>query len=410
MRAGSSGLVLVEVVVGLLGVVIGGGLAGGLLAYSGGRPVNVLPLLGLFAVLPLVLSLLFVLGSVTYRWWRLLPVVGDLALAISLGRMRVAELVSRWWLRGGTVGLDAGSWPSVMGWLAARWSLGFGLWFQIGGMGVLVLSVLFSDLAFGWATTLEMESAWLAEVLRVTATPWVWAWSDATVDTTLIEASRIYRVPGDPTGVEAGGTSLGRWWPYLLMAMVVYGLLPRLLVFGWSVFRLRVAEVRAVLRLEGVRDVLLDLKEGPTTKNRSGGRAAGGAGAPAAGGDARVDRRPVAVVAVSGIDVPEGVGVEASEMIPLERAAEALAGRAGEVGDVQVLVRGWEPPVGDVLDDVAMLRSSLGEGLRVVVVLVASAGGGIDKLNMADWRRSVSGLGLRGVVVAQLDGRGGGDG
>lgn len=397
VTAAAAALTVLELVVWCVGFCMGGSVAGALLVYSGTRPVNVLPILGFFAILPLLLSVLFLVATLTRAWWPRLVILGDLAEVLALGRSRLAGWVSRWSLPSELKGLDVSRWSGLMGWLAARWSLGLGVAFQIGGMGLLVLSVLFSDLAFGWATTLELDSQAIVDVFAWVAAPWSWAWPAATVDIGLVEASRVYREPGDLTGVSVEGQVLGRWWPFLLMTMLVYGLFPRLLVFGLALWGGRHESVRVIVGLEGVRDVLLDLKEGPVAPSSEDGQEVQ---AELVAGGVRLDPNPVAIFAVAGLMGRSDEG----KVVPLSESRLVAENLRADAGDVQVRVRGWEPPVGDVLDDLRALRRSLDESLRVVVVLEPLEGRRVEALNSADWRRAVRALGERGMVVAVAGG------
>lgn len=384
---------LIQMGILLVGAFLGGGLAGALLAYSGERPVNVLPLLVVFVLLPLVLSLLFIVGIVTQRWWPRLPVLGDLSTVWSTTRMMVAR---RWLERSLKVELSGPGidrvWSPIAGWLGARWSLGLGLGFQSGGLVVLIGAVTLSDLAFGWATTLEVSNERVAQWVQASAEPWVWAWPPATVDYELIERSRVYRLPGDTTGVESGtreeGVILGGWWRYLLMAMLVYGLIPRLLTYGYAGWRVRHEARSAVLSLDGARDVLLGMLESPLPLGD--GRSEG---AVEAQGLARLDRQPAAVLWSEPGDcsqswkswVDDGWSGPSGSLNDLTILTQ-LTG--SDHGDVLVIVPGWEPPMGDRLDDLSALRQRLGNrNQRIVVVLASPDSRALAEEEISDWRR-----------------------
>ncbi|WP_428389822.1 DUF2868 domain-containing protein [Mucisphaera sp.] len=397
----------------LLGLLLGLGVSGGLMAYSGERPVNVLPLIGFFVVLPLVLTGVMMVGVMTRAWWPSLPVLGDLAGLMSGARIRLVG-----WMLGRQKPLEGrANWVReipglgrVMHWQGLRWGLGLGLGFQLGGVLALTGAVVFSDVAFGWATTLEVSTESVSEWVATGASPWTWAWPEAGVSPELVALSRVYRGPGDVTGLgdleRDEALLLGGWWRFLLMAMLVYGLMPRVVAYGWVTWRLRSEALSVMVGLTGVRDVLLDLYEGGTRTSEDGVSANH---VPGAASESVVDPFPAGVLFGLGVSadlVPwrtwlrsDWSGVQGTlddeAVIASLRRADAGSGQA----DVLVVVRGWEPPMGDVLDDLASLRRSLGEsGSRIVVVLLAAADG-LPEAVVSDWRRAVSGIPGVAVVV-----------
>lgn len=186
-------------------------------------------------------------------WWMLAFLSGFVLAAASLnyaptGRINVLWL---WWLWAGLplIGSFVSLWflcygrsrPWLFKWRAQtmHWHpspaerlqmLGalqqFWLW---AGGGVLVgylALLMFTDLAFGWSSTLIDQPVRVVEVTAVIAAPWGWLWSAAVPDYTLVEATRYARV--NPLAGDV--TRVGDWWPFLLMSLLVYNLLPRILL------------------------------------------------------------------------------------------------------------------------------------------------------------------------------------
>ena len=93
----------------------------------------------------------------------------------------------------------------------------------------------------------------MQRVTDALARPWA-AWApEAVPSTELIEHTQFYRV--QPRAVEDPAL-FGDWWPFLLSAMAVYGLAPRLLFLLYATWRVRVCLRRAMPRLPGAGDVL----------------------------------------------------------------------------------------------------------------------------------------------------------
>jgi hypothetical protein len=102
------------------------------------------------------------------------------------------------------------------------------LWL-VAGAGLLItylILLLFTDLAFGWSSTLIDESKHIVSWSQTIAAPWGWLWPSAVPDASLVEATRYTRI--DP---HAGQTQwAGEWWRFLLASLVVYNILPRALI------------------------------------------------------------------------------------------------------------------------------------------------------------------------------------
>lgn len=95
------------------------------------------------------------------------------------------------------------------------------------GMLVAFLTLLlFTDLAFGWSSTLINDPALIHKVTQVISFHWQAYWPSAVPDQALIENTRFIRIA--PTAENA--VNAGDWWPFLLASLVTYNLLPRILL------------------------------------------------------------------------------------------------------------------------------------------------------------------------------------
>ena len=168
------------------GMLLGGGLAGVALDYEGRYPVNLFALLGVLVGVPLVLLVLTLM---------LLPgrLPGMGAVRDVLAGMNVGRWVGAW--------LDRYTQTDVFQFVSggaktsafARWQLViFSQWLAIGFfVGVLTVAwllVAFTDLAFGWSTTLQVEADGIQRLFAVIAMPWSSWLASATPDITLVEA------------------------------------------------------------------------------------------------------------------------------------------------------------------------------------------------------------------------------
>lgn len=114
----------------------------------------------------------------------------------------------------------------------------FGMAFNGTVVCFIVFRVLFFDTAFGWQSTLQLGADAIERIVTVMALPWSWIEPggfavptfDQIVGSRIILKDGIYRLATQ---------DLISWWPFLCMAIIVYGFLPRLFLFGYGAMALR---------------------------------------------------------------------------------------------------------------------------------------------------------------------------
>lgn len=147
------------------------------------------------------------------------------------------------------------------------------LWL-IAGLGLLLgylTLLLFTDLAFGWSSTLIDEPGRVVSLTQAVAAPWQWFWPSAVPSGELVEATRYARI--DPLANQVQWA--GDWWRFLLASLLFYNLLPRsliaigiALVLSWrGQHQLRVRAPTLVMdtapRLESSADTLANWQSAP---------------------------------------------------------------------------------------------------------------------------------------------------
>ncbi len=94
-------------------------------------------------------------------------------------------------------------------------------------MGYLVL-LLFSDLAFGWSSTILEDRNTISRAVHWLALPWWSLWPAAVPTESLVAATQYQRVvPG-----EGDPAMAGQWWRFLMASLLLYNLLPRAVLAG----------------------------------------------------------------------------------------------------------------------------------------------------------------------------------
>jgi len=236
----------------LFSLLVGSALAASFLRYDGTTPVNVSGFFAIFILVQLLLLMLN-LGLLGYRLLRRVKTPKSILYALltrALARLftSVFKRSQKHLPAGRRLDLQAVSgslrqlrqiYGNLLLWPAFILLQLAGTGFNLGVLLTLLAKVSFTDVAFGWQSTLPLTDAFLAELVRLIALPWAWllppVWAYPGLEQ--IIGSKIVLIEGNWRLTHAGLTS---WWPFLLCGIIVYGLIPRLLLLAWGSYQLRV--------------------------------------------------------------------------------------------------------------------------------------------------------------------------
>jgi hypothetical protein len=398
----------------LFGLISGAGAAAALFRYDGSHPVNVVRVLGFYVGLQALLLAGTAFLCLPSRWRSALPgleALQDLLSLLSPGRVlgwlqralpsAQREAAERF---RGIAGRHRRLYGDVEKWLWLSAAQGFGVSFHLASLGTALALVAFTDLAFGWSTTLDVDPHTLHRITSALSLPFA-AWlPDAVPTLALIESTQYFR--GVVGGMRDPGHS-APWWRFVAACMVCYALLPRALFFTFARFRLASAVQRAFTQQPAVfalRDRLeseavettAEEPEAPSAEGRLRARAAAPAPAPGT---------PCAALLWAGFPLDPSrslaqAGLAASP--PFLRAGEGALAQDGAAIDalkrggrepIAVLVKSWEPPLLELQDFLRALRDAVGDGRVVALVPVAAGAQGEPSAPgdaaLAPWRRAV---------------------
>ncbi len=253
----------------VLGLAVGVGTALAVFYYEGSRPVNVINVLAVFVFLQILLLAGFVIACLPRTAIRYLP--GFTTLQDALQSLNPGRLVSAFirYLpqdkRNALGRLIANAnkrqrpFATLSKWMILRWSQYFALTFNVGAILCVLYLVVFSDLAFGWSTTLETDSSSFHGLVQWLTIPWQALFAHAVPTLELVESTRYFRLDeGLLPNTQAGSDPalLGQWWPFLLLCMLVYGLLPRVFSNLYASWRTISAANRVLVSLPESTDLL----------------------------------------------------------------------------------------------------------------------------------------------------------
>lgn len=386
----------------VFGALVGGSATSVALSYDGDYPVNLLALLGVLIGLPGVL-LVMTLAGMLLRASHWTP-LAKLSAQVTLNRWLIGL-----WDRVSGLTLNANFGQANARGALAYWQLMlFSQWFAVGFFvgvaAVFMMLVAVTDLAFGWSTTLEVEAQRIYRWTAALSWPWAQAVPVAAPTLELVEVSRFYRL----ADVEQGAQTLGGWWPFVLMSVLVWGLLPRLLLLGVCVWQTKAAAV-AYLREHSEVSALLDRLRAPALRLGEDVEAPAQAGA-ATPPDHKLPIQFSNAAAVSWNGAhPVGQIGQAGELVALSSTdsdverRQSIQGLAKDAEQVMIFTKGWEPPLLEFLDLLRDIRDALGAAPSIVVAPVGLADQALGPTDLAVWRQSVASLGDARTYVSSLE-------
>ncbi|MBI5018445.1 MAG: DUF2868 domain-containing protein [Deltaproteobacteria bacterium] len=427
---------LVGAILAIVGFSLGASLVGGWLALTR-EPVNVLYFWAITVGLPLVTLLLWLVAVLPKTWVRWLPGLGGLRALLRAVGPAVPALVARvsgvWPFRAAPRDEWRAFWARLRGldwvygparfWLAVELTQRLVLAFSLGAVGAFVALSYATDPSFGWRSTLLSPSE-VHAATQVVSAPWSWAVPGAALTLAEVRDTRYSSLdlrytgvgwPSDRSRTSRRGEAWAAWWPFLLVSMLFYALVPRLLTNAFSRWKANRFIRRAPLDhadfqklVERLRRPPVDTRS-PTAEEHP----------PDLALDARVTgpsaplEGTCQVVLWEGVDLDEPevrrrvegrLGTEVGgvfsvggvDLEPDARVLQALA-RDAKADAIAVLVEAWEPPSGDYLDFLAELRRHLGKGRIVTVLLFDRDGRGRPAAPSAErsrpWLQRIAAMG-----------------
>ena len=237
------------------GLLFGSAVTGALLKYEGTEAINVSSYFWLLIVLQILLVALAVLSWLCLKMpglRKFLP--SDLSLAGQFFRWLWTRLVGIF-NRQNMLQIDAArreqmqkaigllkSRNSVYG--AALYGPGlllvqlFGIAFNVAAIAVTLFRLASRDLAFGWQSTLSVSDQAVYTLTRWIAFPWRWLFGEGSGYPSLDQVTNSRVILKQGIG-DMPMEALRAWWPFLVLSLLVYGLLPRLIFYSSSRYGMR---------------------------------------------------------------------------------------------------------------------------------------------------------------------------
>jgi hypothetical protein len=410
------------VLLALAGLLVGVGTGSALFYYDGTHPVNVVRVLAVLVGLQVLLIVMTAVLALPEGWRSKLPGLAALQDVLALaspgrlqGALRRLVPADRRAALERALGLarsHQGLYGEVQKWSLLLGSQWFGVAFNVGAIVTSLFLVAFTDLAFGWSTTLDVDERSLHALVRGLSTPWRSWLPDATPSLALVESTQYFR--GRHDGV-TDPAATAPWWRFLLACMLVYGFAPRFAALCAVRWRLSVAIGRAFEHVPGLA-ALRDRLDSRLVETTAEGPESEPGGQRASSGSVD-DRLPSAdacqLVLWAGLPLPDdaaagrlgaALGLDVSRVYRAGEGTLEVDDRIvrdvaeSEAGTpVVVLVKAWEPPVLEFLDFLRDLRTAIGTTRAVAVVPLGLDGDGLpaapEPVHVQQWRRVLQSVG-----------------
>ena len=374
----------VSLILIVLGALCGLGLAGALMHYDGSQPINILMLLAWLVFLPLV----FLFTSLLLPYIQSDSFLGGInpgSIVLSLFKKKSLVLEEIFSTNRAHVNKD-----KFMRWRLMLYSQIFGLALALTALVTILIRVSFSDLAFGWSTTLALDANSLAQWLQALAWPWASWFPEAVPSLELIQQSRYFRLEG--VSHEISAEALTHWWKFIVMCLLFYAVLLRLILLLFTNFKYRQAIKSMLLQHPEITALFDRMNEVIETVQSDAPQVVATHGSK----DSEID----SIVASSGLVVlwngavmdhvqHENV-IRAGGENSLQQDAENLRNvNLAEGERICVVTKSWEPPLLEFHDYIKSLRAHFGAEVSILVQPINADGDKVNTTNVEVWRQSI---------------------
>jgi hypothetical protein len=234
---------IIRLLIAIFAFFFGAGLTWSLLSYQGREPVNVFTCLWVL-VAPQVLLLFVLLLSAALHKMRIItsfmsiyPMItaivhGMLKKISGFAKKRIdANKANQIRETFALLGKTKTVYGSVFFWPIFLLAQLFGIFFNIGILGIMFIKVAITDLAFGWQTTLQVAPESVLRFVEIAALPWSWLFSPPIAHPTITQIIGSKMILKDGIFHLATG-DLVAWWPFIFLAVFFYAFVPRLILAG----------------------------------------------------------------------------------------------------------------------------------------------------------------------------------
>ena len=264
---------------------------------------------------------------------------------------------------------------------------------MLGVVVAFVSGLVFTDLAFGWSTTLNITAQEVFAVLSLVSWPWQAFLANATPTLSLVEASQFFRL-NDHYDV-ASAQQLTQWWPFVLMTIIFWGLLPRVCALVLGKRQLQSAQSRYLLNYPGVTALLDRLKRSDLDYEASIASQMPEVKAP--------DLRSLSGTTTDSFHISWNAAVATDQLLQLnvqqDEAHWQTQLQTLPVGSpLRIVVKSWEPPLLEFVDFLQAVRATCVDS-SIQVCLLGLPGEPVSAQDQMIWQQAMSKVGDHQLYV-----------
>jgi hypothetical protein len=434
----------------ILGFIIGAGLAKSSLDYSGTEPVNVLMYLLCIVVAQIGLYIILGVRSV-YRLIRRLDLRSSLLYSPLCGLMVSSMLKLNKYFGKKMTGYQRLQMSAAQGIMREKllthgscllWAVFIllqmlAIGFNSGVLAATLLKVILSDIAFGWQTTLQVSEQIVLTLVKFIALPWSWLFPAEIAYPSLahIKGSQMILKEGI---YHLATKDLVSWWPFLCLAVLVYGILPRMALLFFGLVSLRRNMNRLQFKNIACKQIIqrmttsLVTSQAPVLDHSTHPLSQGleeetvEAGSYGTNNQGVLQNTAVALIPQEldgqcplntlqvmmqmrlGVTVQETIqtgNVGQNEQTILSQLEEKNI--KSKIDNIVILQEAWQPPILEFLHFLKHVRSRLGASVPLYVALVGKPS--LDtiftptkKEDLEMWRQKIRGMGEPDLQVFEL--------
>lgn len=410
---------LVQLTLWVIGLLLGAGICGVALRYTGAEPINILSAWVVLVGLPFLLMILWLLTLLPFK----LPVV---ALLSSVIQRAIFLPFGQWLMR--HLNKAQTSTASHTPRLTASRSLLFSMssmlmqWFAFGvGLGSLFTALYLlasSDLAFAWSTSFAVEAPRLHAITSVIATPFSAIVSSTEPSLELIQNSHYFRLKAAADhqfSSQNMADQLTHWWPFLIASIIFYAVVPRIATVFISHARFKQSVISDMHALPDYPGLIARMSSPLVSTIHSNSTTTASIDRPTTMPKSVPLSLTAPMVNWGQIDIPDETLEQALANMSLGMDMLLQAGGQNTIQqdadiiqslgqkqseDVMVMVKAWEPPLLEFRDWLGQLRQVI-KG-SIIILLVDLDHGQPRQIDISTWRLDLQQLGDTGLHVEGL--------
>ncbi|QQE12240.1 DUF2868 domain-containing protein [Planctomycetota bacterium] len=374
---------LLSALITTLGLLLGLTLSKAVYHYTGSAPINIITPIAVFMFAQLLLTLLTIIAMLPSSLTKHIPLITsfqDSIIALNPGHLLYLflKLIPSKQQTNMTALLSdlkstQTTFASLQKWTILRYAQSFSLAINIAAILTFIYLLTFSDLAFAWSTTLNLNQQSIASLTQTIATPFAFI-PDTSPTTELIQNTQFFR--GNAADFDP---KLARdWWPFLLALMITYSFIPRLLLYITAsqihrrVIKNTITNLPAAISLLTRLDHLQSAPQNPQVQDTT---------PTAKPPNQPLDPQPqsaqtTSLLIVDQTPIPTNFPYTPTQSAnfagtqTIEQDAQALdliTNNLSTDAQLIILVKLWEPPTQEILDLLTTLRSNLNKQTPILI-------------------------------------------